>query len=237
MPAPASTLLRRAFKLSGILPLGAFLVVHLVTSLRALAGQDAYLRTARVFENIPGLAVFEALFVFAPLLFHAAVGLWLVVRGIPLDARSPYPRALRVGVRVTGVLALAFLAMHLAELRFRTPGARPGGGVLLSLLDADLSSVRYGLPWRAIAYLLGTGCVCFHFAAGLWGYFAATPRGEAARARRRAAWWAGAVGATMWILFVDVAVYHATGTRLLGGSPAPDAPTAPCPPPSASATP
>jgi succinate dehydrogenase / fumarate reductase, cytochrome b subunit len=220
-----------------VLPLGAFLVVHLATNARALAGDRAFVRAANEYSRVPGLALFEALFVFAPLLFHAGFGLWLVVARRPLAEPSPYPPMVRVAVRVTGVLALAFLAMHLPELRLRSPGARPEGAVLLSVLGADLSSLFYGVPWRGVAYLVGSGCVCFHFAAGLWAFFAGTRQGEPGRARRRAAWWAGAVGLTMWVLFVDVVVYHATGTRLFGGAPPEDVSSSPCPTPASSAQP
>jgi succinate dehydrogenase / fumarate reductase cytochrome b subunit len=222
-------LLRRVFTLSGVVPLGAFLVIHLATNTRALAGEAAFLRTVNDYSRVPGLTLFEVLFVFAPLLFHTGFGLWLVVARRPLTEPTPYPPTVRVAVRVTGVLAVAFLAMHLPELRLRSPGVRPGGALLLSVLGADLSSLSYGIPWRGVAYLLGSGCVCFHFAAGLWGFFASRRSGGSQRARRRAAWWAGAVGIIMWILFVDVVVYHATGTRLLGGAPPKDAASAPCP--------
>jgi succinate dehydrogenase / fumarate reductase cytochrome b subunit len=229
VPAPA--LARRAFSLSGTVPLGAFLVVHLATNARALAGDEAFARAVRLHERVPARALVEALFVFAPLLFHACFGLWLVVTRRPLATPSPYAPAVRVAMRVTGVLALAFVAMHLPELRFRTPGARPAGDALLTILSADLSSMHAGLPLRAAAYLLGTACVCFHFAAGLFGAFAATRRGEARAARRRAAWWAAAVGAIMWLLFANVVVYHATGARLFGRAPPAETSTEPCPPP------
>jgi succinate dehydrogenase / fumarate reductase cytochrome b subunit len=232
-----AVLLRRVFTLSGVFPLGAFFVVHLAINARVLAGEGAFVRAANEVSRMPGLALFEALFIFAPLLFHAGFGLWLVAARRPLIEPSPYPPMVRVAVRVTGVLALAFLALHLPELRLRSPGARPGGAVLLSVLGADLSSLFYGVPWRGVAYLLGSGCVCFHFAAGLWAFFSGTRHGEPQRARRRAAWWAGAVGLTMWVLFVDVVVYHATGTRLFGGAAREDASSSPCPTSSSSAQP
>lgn len=232
-----SALLRRAFTLSGVFPLGAFLVLHVVANLRALDGDDAFDRAVRAFTRVPLLGLVEALFVFAPLLFHTGFGLWLVVRRRPLRTPSPYSPTFRAAMRVTGVLAVAFLAMHLPELRFREPAVRPGGAVLLAVLDADLSSMAHGLPWRAVAYLLGSACVCFHFAVGLWGFFAATPRGAVARTRRHAGGWAVAVGVTLWLLFADVVVYHATGARLLGGAAHDETSTAPCPPASASATP
>jgi len=240
VPDPAlaqrrSALVRRAFSLSGVVPLGAFLVIHVATNARALAGEDAFVGAARGLERIPGLGLIEVLLVFAPLLFHGAFGLWLTVRRIPLATPSPYPRTVGVAMRVTGVLAAAFLVMHLPELRFRTPGVRPDGAILLTVLAARLSSMTYGLPWRAVLYMLGAACVCFHFAGGLWGFFAGTARGQAARARTWGAWWAAAVGLILWGLFAETVVFHATGARLMGGGPHDAESTVPCPTPSGSA--
>jgi succinate dehydrogenase / fumarate reductase cytochrome b subunit len=218
-----------AFSLSGVVPLGAFLVVHLATNTRALAGDEAFARALHFYDRVPALGAVEALLVFAPLLFHAGFGLWLVAARRPLAVPSPYPSSLRVAMRATGVLVVAFLAMHLPELRFGAQGERPPGDVLQTFLAADLSSMRGGLPLRALAYLLGTACVCFHFAVGLWGAFAATRRGEGPVARRRAAWWAAAVGAVTWILFVNVVVYHATGARMFGRSAIDGPSPGPCP--------
>ena len=236
MPEPALDLSRPAFSarvlsLTGVLPLGAFLVLHAALNARALGGEAPFVRVVGRMAGVPGLAVLEAVVIWVPLAVHAVVGVaWTVTRRPSL---SPYPRAVRAAMRATGVLVLAFLAMHLPELRFRLAGSRPDGGQLLTLLAGDLSSMRAGLPWRAILYLLGSAAATFHFAAGLWGFFASTPRGSGARARRYAAWWAGAVGAVMWTLFVAATVYHATGARLLGGEPEVTAPLAPCPDPSA----
>jgi succinate dehydrogenase / fumarate reductase cytochrome b subunit len=228
-------LARRLLSLTGIFPLGAFLLVHLVVNARALRGEAAFTRAAGALERFPAIALVEAALVFVPLLVHGGVGLWLVATRAPLAASTPYPRPVAVAMRATGVLALAFLAMHLPELRLRALGPAPGAGELLTLLSADLSSTWHGVPWRGIGYLLGTGVVTFHFVAGLWGAFARSRRGTLASARRVAAWAAAALGATMWLLFVDVVVLHATGARLFG-SPAPDArSTEPCPAPSADA--
>jgi hypothetical protein len=149
---------------------------------------------------------------------------------------SPYPAGLRLAVRVTGLLAAAFLAMHLPEFRFRMVGARLGGGELATLLAADLSSTWHGVPWRGVAYLVGTGCVTFHFAAGLWGFFAASRLGpDSLIGRKRAAWGAAALGAAIWVAFANIVVSHATGAALIGGpmSETPSGAHGPCPAPSA----
>jgi len=224
----------RLFSLSGLLPLGAFLVVHLATNARTLRGDAAFARAVGTVQHIPALPLLEWAAVFAPLLLHATVGLWLVVTRTPLAATSPYPPALRVAVRATGVLTIAFLAMHLPELRFRTPGSRLDGGAIATLLAADLSATSRGVPLRGLAYLAGTACVTFHFAASLWGFFATTGRGRASAALRR---WAGlgaaVAGTATWIVFANIVVFEATGARMFGGAPEEQAPREPCPAPKA----
>ena len=163
-------LLCRLFTWSGVAPLGAFLLVHVAINVTAIRGDAAFARAVHAVARVPALWLVEGLLVFLPLFFHGAVGLYLAVTRTPLAARSPYPNVLRAALRVTGVVAFAFVAMHLPELRFRARGAQLGAGELETLLGADLSSVSHGVPWRGVAYLIGTACVTFHFAAGLWGW-------------------------------------------------------------------
>ena len=227
---PVAPLVRRLFSLSGVAALGSFLVFHLAINSTALQSDAAFDRAVSFLHRTPGLAWAEVLLVFVPLAFHAAIGLWLVVANAPLSGRSPYPPAVRAAVRASGVGALAFLAMHLAELRLREPGARMGGAELATVLAADLSSTLHGFPLRGSAYLVGTACVTFHFAAGLWAWFARTRAGARPRSRRWVAWSVAAVGAAMWAQLANVVVFHATGARLFG-SPTEDADPSrlPCP--------
>ncbi len=232
VPAPLRpVLVRRLFSLTGVVPLGAFLVLHVAVNARALHGDVAFARVIDAIQRAPGLPLLEAVFVFAPLLLHGAVGLWLLVTRTPLDSSSPYPRLVRIAMRVTGALALAFVAMHLSEFRFRTTGARASGTELGTLVAADLSSTWTGIPWRAAAYLVGTACVTFHLAAGLWGFLAASPRGEGSLRRKWTAWGAGAVGAAVWVTVVNIVVFQATGARLIGNPAAESGGDEPCPKP------
>jgi succinate dehydrogenase/fumarate reductase cytochrome b subunit (b558 family) len=228
-------LLRRLFSLTGVIPLGAFLVVHVVVNARIVRGEQAFVQSADALARIPALPLIEVLFVLLPLVIHAAIGLWLVASRQPLAEPSPYPPNVAAAMRVTGLVALAFLAMHLPELRFRGLVHSPTGGELATRLAADLSSTWHGLPWRGAAYLVASGCIVFHFAAGLWGFFARTRRGADGRARRWVALGVATIGAAMWLLLADAVVFHATGARLVG-SRAPDtSQIEPCPPPPGSA--
>jgi succinate dehydrogenase/fumarate reductase cytochrome b subunit (b558 family) len=208
---------RRLLSLSGIW-LGPFFLFHVAINARALRSDSAFAAAADWLHRVPGLALWEWAFVLAPLLVHTSVGLWLVVGRKRIAEPSPYPRRVRTAVRATGIAAIAFLALHLSEVRFRTPGWRLDGGQLVTVLVAGLSSTWHGVPARGAVYLAGTACLAFHFAAGTWGFFATTRIGNGARARRWAAWGAGALGTAMWALLANIVVFHATGSRLIGAA-------------------
>ncbi|MGA7123878.1 MAG: hypothetical protein WBY94_27495 [Polyangiaceae bacterium] len=226
----ATALARRLLSLTGVFPLGLFLLLHLAINARALRAQTAFAIAVNAIHGLPAIVALEWLLVLAPLLLHATIGVWLVATRRALADQSPYSPPLGILVRATGVAALVFLAMHLRELRFGAPGARLGGAELATVLEADLSSLSHGVPWRGAAYLVGTACVTFHFAVGLWGFAVSTRLRDDERARKWAGWGAAALGLTIWVIFADVVVLHATGARILGGpAQEPEQPGAPCP--------
>jgi succinate dehydrogenase / fumarate reductase cytochrome b subunit len=234
---------RRLFTLSGVAPLGAFLVLHAITNARAVRGEAAFLGAVAKYDRVPALGLLEALLVYLPLLFHGSYGLWLTVTRKPLPGPTVYSPGWRLAVRATGAVGAAFVALHLSELRFRAGGLldHPSGGQLLTWLTADLSSTFHGWPLVAVAYLFASACATFHFVAGSWGVFAATRHGqEDGRARSRSAWAAALAGAALWLMFANTVVLHATGTGLLGAATPPaadDAPAGPpCPSPSSASS-
>ena len=224
-------MLRRLRFWSGLVPLGAFLLIHLILNERALAGPAAF-ENAVFHARVPARCVLDALLVLTPLVVHAALGLWVVFARKSGVSPSPYSASIRTAMRVTGVLAGGFIAMHLTEVRLRLAGAHLGGGEIATILSEDLSSTSHGIPVAALAYLGGTGCVVFHFAVGLWGAFATSRAGRASlRARQWLAYCAMALGLSVWTGYADVVVFHATGARLVGfGAHAEAARNAPCPP-------
>jgi succinate dehydrogenase/fumarate reductase cytochrome b subunit len=186
-----------------------------VINARAMNGDAAYGRAVDVVRRLPGLPLFEAIFVFAPLALHGVVGLWMTATRTPLRVKSPYPRALGAWMRATGIVAFAFVLAHIEEFR-AAPGAGLGGTELGTLVAANLSSTWMGVPWKAAAYLIGSGCVTFHFAAGAWAFFAAATETESAARRKWTAWTAGAVGVAIWATIANVVVFQATGARFVG---------------------
>jgi succinate dehydrogenase / fumarate reductase cytochrome b subunit len=211
--------MRRIFSLTGLAPLGVFVLWHAGVNAAALRGEGAFAATVDSLGAIPALSLLELLFVDLPLAVHAALGLWLWIKRPATLGSTAYPAGVRPAMRVTAIGALAFVIWHAAALRLRAPAGALHGGALATLLVTDLSSTWKSIPWRGVAYLVGTACVVFHFAAGAWGIYAASSFGRASARHARIAGWVAAVGgAFLWLLMVDVIVFHATGSRLFGGS-------------------
>jgi succinate dehydrogenase / fumarate reductase cytochrome b subunit len=219
------------FSVCGVLPLGAFLVLHLVVNVRALSGDGAFAALVDRLNRTPGMAVVEWVFVFLPLAVHGALGLVALVAREPIVVPSPYPAGVALALRVTGAVAAVFLVLHLAEVRFRRGATPLGGYEVASVLDGGLSSTLYGVPWRAAGYILAAACVSFHFAAGAWGIYARSSAAvDRPKLRTWAAWGAGLVGVVLALGFGDVVVYRATGARLFGdGATGAGAATGKCP--------
>jgi succinate dehydrogenase/fumarate reductase cytochrome b subunit len=161
-PAATGRLARwdRAFELTSVVPLGAFVVIHTLDYGRALFGAAEV--GARRHPALPMLAL-EALLVWLPLAGHALYSFVVWRRRRATDASS----AILLAHRIAGVVAGLFLVDHF--VRFRLPILRgtvyPGDSVVR--LAAELSSTRAGVPLVAALHLAGTVAVAFHLAMGL----------------------------------------------------------------------
>src|SRR5580658_11194190 len=76
-----SFLWRRLHSLSGIVPIGAFLVEHIVSNFEATNGPLAYAQQVKFLNSLPLVRVLEWSFIFIPLAFHALYGVYIAIRG------------------------------------------------------------------------------------------------------------------------------------------------------------
>jgi len=158
--------LERAFELSSVVPLGAFVVIHLVEYARLLAATAVV--GARRFPP-PSLVAVELVLVWVPLVFHVVFGavVWRRRRKAP-ETNLPGGVGLLVLHRLSALVALAFVVHHV--VRFRLPILRgqiyPADSA--QRLVAELSATRAGMPLVAALELLGVLAVSYHFAYGLF---------------------------------------------------------------------
>src|SRR5438270_6618749 len=77
-----SFLLRRLHSLSGIVPVGAFLVEHILFSnATAINGPEAYANQVKFLGSLPLVLFLEAFGIWLPILFHAVYGFYIWYRG------------------------------------------------------------------------------------------------------------------------------------------------------------
>ncbi len=199
---------------SGLVPLPAFLLLHLCRELQLGFATDV----SDVLRPAPGVGatVTAWLLVWLPFGVHAALGGWFLVSRRQLSARASgdVPALPRRLSRVTGALALTFIAYHarsygllvwLGEADARDAGFR---------VTAELSSTRFGVPVIGGAYLLGLLTTVAH--AGLAVHRALLAEGLLRTpARRRASARACATfGALSFCIGAAAVIRVATGVLL-----------------------
>jgi len=206
--------LRKLHSLSGVVPVGVFLVEHLWTNATALRSQQAFDEAVDTIQRLPFLPFIEIFGIMLPLAFHALYGLVLMRESQPNVARYPYGRNwLYVMQRVTGVLTLLFIGWHLYEYRVQKWLFGMSTSSFYPTLAAHLSSTWQGLPVLAIVYILGVAAAVFHFCNGLWGFTASWGVTTSRRAQMRVGVLAGIVGVVLFVLGESTVLYFATGTR------------------------
>jgi succinate dehydrogenase/fumarate reductase cytochrome b subunit len=202
--------LRKLRAVTGVVPLGVFLLEYLWTSVRVLRHDRAFLAD----DPSPALLFVEIFVVLLPLAFHVAS-----------PVAPPFQR-LR---RATGLIALAFVGFYLWELHGQKLVRGLTNEAFYDALAGRLSSTTSGLPLWAIVYLVGIGATVFHFALGVAGFAAAWGTPTTAESEARASWVSAALGALLFCMGASTILSFATGSRF--GLAADNTPSdVPCPP-------
>ena len=76
-----SFVLRRLHSLSGIFPIGAFLVEHFVSNAFATNGLNAYNEEVRFLTGLPFVFFLELFFIYIPIAYHALYGFYIWYQG------------------------------------------------------------------------------------------------------------------------------------------------------------
>jgi succinate dehydrogenase cytochrome b subunit len=176
---------RRLHSLTGIVPVGVFLVEHLLSNALATNGADAYNQQVKFLTSLPFRLGLEIFGIFLPLAFHAIYGVYIWWRGennvVDYSFAGNWFYTLQ---RYTGIIVFAYVAYHIWYMRF-------DGVHLVEHWDASFWKVQNELsnPLALAAYLVGVTAAAWHFGYGLflfaakWGMIT----GERALARAQKA--------------------------------------------------
>jgi len=163
MPS-SSFWLRRLHSLSGVFPIGVFLVEHMFTNSFIVMGAEAYDSKIEFLRSLPYLPFIEITFIGLPILFHAGYGFFVWWSGKSNLASYPYPQNfLYVLQRISGVVTFAYVLYHVYETRL--VNALYGTEVSFARMQTLMQN-----PLTFWFYVVGLVAVCFHFANGLWGF-------------------------------------------------------------------
>ncbi len=171
-------LLRRLHSLSGLIPVGAYMCVHLVTNATVLDSVASFQAKVFAIHGLGKLLVpIEWIFIFLPILFHAIFGIVIIQSGSSNTNRYPTSSNRRYALqRISGMLAFAFIMWHVFHMHgwFHHEAwvalAKKLGGAQFAPYNAASSA---GAAIQAsilvqILYAIGVLACVFHLANGLW---------------------------------------------------------------------
>ncbi|WP_428909319.1 succinate dehydrogenase cytochrome b558 subunit [Niallia sp. Krafla_26] len=154
---------RRLHSLLGVIPVGVYLVVHLVVNHFATQGEEAYNRAVEFMGNLPFLIFLEIFIIYLPILYHAIYGFYIAFTAKNNVSRyGTFRNWMFVIQRVTGVITFIFLVWHVWETRVAAAfGAEVNFDMMANIVDN---------PFILGFYIVGIVSAVFHFANGLWSF-------------------------------------------------------------------
>jgi succinate dehydrogenase / fumarate reductase cytochrome b subunit len=159
-----SFLWHKLHSLLGIVPLGAFLLEHLLSNFEALKGPMAYGLQVKFLNSLPVVRVLEWVFIFLPLLYHGLYGVWIWLRGKANVVYYPWAgNWMYVVQRYTGLIAFVYIIQHVARQRFMGVDLPNHPLAAFWKVQHELSN-----PWMVAVYAIAMIAICFHFAYGVW---------------------------------------------------------------------
>lgn len=197
-------LIRRLHSLSGLVPIGGYMCIHLLTNAMVLRGTEAFQKPVDNIHSLPALPLIEWSCIFLPIIFHAVVGVWIVRSGTSNTSNYPLPGNIRYTLqRATAWIALFFIFYHVFQLHGWVPsltrslgGARFHHEHATSTAAAALqSSIVVG-----IVYTVGILACVFHLANGLWSMGITWGVWVSPAGQRRATWLCAAFGIALAVV-------------------------------------
>lgn len=171
-------LIRRLHSLSGLLPIGGYMTFHLIANASVLSGPGTYQQNVyKIYALGVLLPVMEWGVVILPILFHAAIGVAIVLGMVPNTTRYPYMSNWRYTLqRITGIIAFAFIMWHMFHMRgwfhaelWRTYVDIPLGGANFRPYNAaSTAGLALQSPIVVTLYAIGILACVYHLANGIW---------------------------------------------------------------------
>lgn len=156
--------LKRLHSLSGVVPVGLFLLEHFFTNARSLQGPEAFDQAAAELARIPFVVLLEAFGIWLPILFHMVLGILIATTGQANVGRHGTARNWQYLLqRVTGIVLVFYILFHTWSTRF-------DAGYLDSASAYQFMHDQLANPAVRAFYIVGILAACYHFGNGLFGF-------------------------------------------------------------------
>lgn len=211
--------LRKLHQLSGIVPLGIFLLEHFYTNSKALNGAAHFNDAVKELQSIPYILFVEIGGIFIPLLYHAVYGLVITWEARPNNLAYPYPRNWFYLIqRITGIVLFFFILFHVLNFRFgMIPGLNDTSVAHAPQEAFAIVAREFRMAPIFVIYMIGITATVWHFANGIWLFLVDWGITIGERAQRLTGYACIAFGALLLLVGVNAAIAFIRPGGLLGG--------------------
>lgn len=164
-------LIRRLHSLSGIIPVGAFFLVHMFLNTRAAQSPEQYQWVPDTLDEIPFIWALEIGGIIMPIVFHAILGVVIIVQGQPNSTKPAlgwYANHAYTLQRVTGAILFVMIGWHLWQTWWVHTSMKLAGqhGFQIYPLMAGIVDN----PVWLVLYALFVLMAAFHFGNGIYNF-------------------------------------------------------------------
>lgn len=153
--------IKRLHSLLGIFPIGVFLFEHFFSNSYAFQGGEGFNKLVDMFQSLPLVPFLEIGILAIPIFFHAVLGLVIFYTGKSNFINYGFYRNWMYFLqRLTGVIALAFIVLHVWQTRISTLL----DGRHIQFTDMQL---LFTPTWSRWFYIIGITSAVFHLTNGV----------------------------------------------------------------------
>jgi len=190
-----SYILDKLHSLSGVIPIGAFLLEHFWSNSYALVSTKKYDEVSVELQSIPWRIFVETAVLWLPILFHGVYGIYIWWSGKSNVLGHPWMSNWMYTLqRWSGIIAFVFIGWHVWTERFVGHGRTAYADVANAMAN----------PMYLAFYIIGVIAASFHLGNGLWNFACKWGITVSAPAQRAAAWLGAAV--TVVLTFVGISI-------------------------------
>ncbi|MNO58817.1 Succinate dehydrogenase cytochrome b558 subunit [compost metagenome] len=158
---------RKLHSLLGVIPLGFFILEHMLTNFSAVeGGSQGFKDSVALLNSLPLVVVLELFGIWLPILYHGVYGMYIAFQAKPNNGSFKTERNFRYLMqRVTGVIVFVFVIWHIYETRLQV--------ALGNVTHEELGGVMHDIvmnPFFFALYAISVVAASFHFANGLWSF-------------------------------------------------------------------